>query len=207
MTSELRLDRLEFQDISLRVNSKAKRVMESHVPQLRIDFDKYNLYHRSNLLFPDAEVADPRHFALTYGVKLESKNPDEPMPYDVEIEALALLHYLGDDLSGAERFRAVRFSGYQMLHGAIREMVANLTARSRHGLLQLPSRNFNGIAKREADEDEATRSKLLNGQLADHKPIEAKVRAEPMKQRKPETDETQTPASPRRRTVVRKRSP
>lgn len=156
MTSELGLDRLEFQEVKIRANSKAKSVTESHVPQLRIDFEKYNLYHRSRIAFPDSEVDDPRHFAFTYGVKLESK-ADELMPYEIEVEAMALLNYKGDELKGAERFRAVRLSGYQMLHGAIREMVANVTARSRHGLLQIPSRNFNGLAKREADEDEAGR--------------------------------------------------
>lgn len=157
MTSELRLDRIEFQDIKVKVNNKAKRVVEENVPQLRVDFEKYNLYHRSKVIFPDTEVNDPRHFALTYGVKLESKNGKDLMPYEIEIEALAFLNYDGDELQGADRFRAVRFTGYQMLHGAIREMISNLTARSRHGLLQLPSRNFNPIAKREAEEDERER--------------------------------------------------
>lgn len=156
MTSELSLDRLEFHDIRIKANTKAKSTMEGHLPQLRIDFEKYNLFHRSKIAFPDSEIDDPRHFAVTYGIKIESKT-DELMPYEIEVEAMALLHYRGDGLAGAERFRAVRFSGYQILHGAIREMVANFTARSRHGLLQIPSRNFNGIAKREAEEDEAER--------------------------------------------------
>lgn len=170
MTSELGLDRLEFHEIKIRANQKAKSALESHVPQLRIDFEKYNLYHRSKIAFPDSEVEDPRHFAVTYGVKLESK-AGELMPYEIEVEAMALLNYMGDDLKGADRFRAVRFSGYQMLHGAIREMVANVTARSRHGLLQIPSRNFNGLAKREANEDEAERvahlARLKDGVKAD----------------------------------------
>ena len=159
MTSELSLDRLEFHEIKIKANNKAKSAMERHVPQLLIDFEKYNLYHRSKIAFPDSEVNDPRHFAVTYGVKLESK-AGELMPYEIEVEAMALLNYRGDGLTGADRFRAVRLSGYQILHGAIREMVANFTARSRHGLLQIPSRNFNGVAKREADADEAERVAL-----------------------------------------------
>jgi len=170
MTSELSLDRLEFHEIKIKANPKAISVLENHLPQLRIDFNKYDLYHRSKIAFPDSEVENPRHFAVTYGVKLESK-PGETMPYDIEVEAMALLNYQGEDHAGADRFRAVRFSAYQMLHGAIREMVANLTARSRHGLLQIPSRNFNRIAKHEADEDEAERlahiSRLKEGTKAD----------------------------------------
>lgn len=170
MTSELGLDRLEFHEIKIKANNKAKSAMEGHVPQLQIDFEKYNLYHRSKIVFPDSEVNDPRHFAVTYGVKLESKT-DELMPYEIEVEAMALLNYRGDDLKGADRFRAVRFSGYQILHGAIREMVANFTARSRHGLLQIPSRNFNGVARREAEEDEAERvvhaARLNEGEQAE----------------------------------------
>lgn len=160
MTSELSLDRLEFHEIKIKTNNKAKSAMEGHIPQLRIEFEKYNLYHRSGILYPDSEIENPRHFAVTYGVKLESKQ-DELMPYEIEVEAVALLNYQGDDLTGADRFRAVRFSGYQMLHGAVREMVANLTARSRHGLLQIPSRSFNGLAKRESEEDEAERIKRI----------------------------------------------
>lgn len=204
MTSELRLDRLEFQDIKIKANNKAKRVMEDHVPQLHIDFEKYNLYHRSYLIFPETDLKNPRRFAFTYGVKLESKNPEEPMPYSVEIEALAFLHYLGDELSGADRFRAVRLSGYQILHGAIREMVANLTARSRHGLLQIPSRNFNGIAKREADEDEASRLKTLQAKEQELEPL--KIKSEDSDHKQEETQNRDMPSKSRRRPTSRKRS-
>jgi preprotein translocase subunit SecB len=82
-------------------------------------------------------------------------------PYEIEVEAVGYFRYVGgDEFKGVDRFRAVRFSGYQILHGAIREMVSNLTARARHGLWHLPARNFGDIAKTQAEEDEERRQKL-----------------------------------------------
>jgi len=160
----LLLDRVEFSTIKVEAHVGPEFEFDTTFHQLDFDFSKVSFLTRSELAYPPEEAADPRHFALTYAVKVDAKDhPDDTIPYSLEVEAVAFFRYVGTDEQheGAERFRAVRFSGYQILHGAIREMVCNLTARARHGILQLPARNFNGVAKLRADEDEQERQAAL----------------------------------------------
>lgn len=164
MTSSISLERIEFTDLHIKCNTDAEAKQHEGFCQLKVDFSKYHLYHKSSLSYPSSEVSDPRHFALSYGVKLESKEEDAVMPYDIEIEAIAFLEYEGELLQGADRFRAVRMSGYQILHGAVREMIATQTARFHHGLLQLPARNFNLLAKNDSEQDEVARTKEIERQ-------------------------------------------
>jgi hypothetical protein len=100
---------------------------------------------------------------LTYAIKLDPTIQENIiLPYFVELEAVGYLRYVGDDnFQGVDRFRAIRFTGYQMLYGAMREMLCNLTARSRHGIWQLPARSFHDVAREQAENDEKERLKLL----------------------------------------------
>jgi len=161
MTSQLLLDRLEFLTVNIRCNVKAEVARDEVFPQLNVDFENYNLLLRSGLQYDPQSANDPRHFALTYGIKLEPKKGENTVPYEVEVDAVAFLRFEGDEHVGQDRFRAVRMSGYQILHGAIREMVANVTSRSRHGTMQLPARNFNARAKADAESDEKLRLERL----------------------------------------------
>lgn len=178
MSGELLLDRLEFSTVNIRCNIKAEAQRDPNFPQLQVQFDKYKPSRRSSLHYDPASAEDPRVFALTYGVKFESDK--ELMPYDIEVEAIAFFHYEGDGHVGVDRFRAVRMSGYQILYGAIREMVANISARSRHGCIQLPARNFNARAKEDAESDESARQQHLNA-ISD---IEIKPLPKPPRRRK-----------------------
>lgn len=159
----LLLDRVEFSVIKVE-SLHGEFPLDPGFPQLAIDPEKVNYLTRSELIFPEDQAVDPRHFALTYGVKVN--RDDVPMdrgsPYEIEVEAVGYFRYVGgDEFKGVDRFRAVYFSGYQILHGAIREMVCNLTARGRHGLWHLPARSFGSIAKEHAERDEERRQQLL----------------------------------------------
>lgn len=140
----LLLDRVEFSTIKIEANA-GEYSQDDNFPQLATNQEEIEVLTRSDLIYPPDQVHDPRHFVLTYGVKIEKgEDKDQQLvPYDIEIEAAGYFRYVGgDEFKEERRFRAVRFSGYQILYGAIREMVSNLTARGRHGLWHLPARNF-----------------------------------------------------------------
>lgn len=159
----LLLDRIEFSTIKVE-SLRGNFPLDQSFPQLAINPDEITFLTRSELIFPEDQVTDPRHFALTYGIKVNRSDTPENQfsPYEIEVEAIGYFRYVGDaEYQGVDRLRAVYFSGYQILHGAIREMVCNLTARGRHGLWHLPARSFGGIAKERAEQDEERRQQLL----------------------------------------------
>lgn len=171
MTAQkLLLDRVEF--VTIKVSAEADDVefnVDPTFPQLDFDSSKVVFLTRSDLGYPPEEAADPQHFALSYGIRALASEQEEglKLPYSIELEAVGFFRYVGgDDHVGVDRFRAVRFSGYQILYGAIREMVSNLTARGRHGIWHLPARNFNAIARARAEEDEQERQALLESRAA-----------------------------------------
>ncbi len=160
MSSQLLLlDRIEFSTIKVESAKDGEFERSSDFPQLEFDFDKIDFFTRSLLSYPMEEMEDPRHFSLRYGVKIDESDKNETKtPYSIEVEVVGFFRYTGgEDFKGVERFRAVRFSGYQILYGAIREMVCNLTARGRYGVWQLPARHFQGVARIKAEEDEKQR--------------------------------------------------
>jgi hypothetical protein len=184
----LLIDRIEFDKISVKHNV-GDFDRDQIFPQLDFDAHDVKFLTRSDLVYPDEELNDPRHFVLFYGIKVASEGNETLTPYDFEIEARGYFSYVGDDkFEGADRFRAVRFSGYQILYGAIREMLANLTARGRHGIWHLPARQFGAIAKSRADDDEAQRQTALKARevktLEPQSSTEAEKKASPEKKRK-----------------------
>lgn len=158
----LLLDRVEFGTVKVESNPGEFKRDEVFF-QLALEGDEPPFLTRSDLIYPPDQIEDPRHFMLTYGVKISHGNAEgQPLPYDIEIEAAGYFRYVGgDELKEENRFRAVRFSGYQILYGAIREMVSNITARGCHGLWHLPARNFGAIAESRANDDEARRKQAL----------------------------------------------
>ena len=182
---KLLLDRIEFIKVSIQ-SSLGTFEADANFPQLKFDWDLARILHRSNLLYDPKSIEDPRLFYLRMGVRIEAKEDSASLPYEVDVEAAGFLEYVGDEFSGADRFRAVRFSGYQILYGAIREMVANITGRSRSGVLHLPAQQFGGMAKAHADRDEQERQEAL-----------AKAKEAPKKRvRKAPPSEGQAPAAP-----------
>jgi preprotein translocase subunit SecB len=177
-TQKLLLDRVEFSTVKVESLQDGDFKRDDVFPQLEFDSDEVKFLTRSALAYTPDEAADPRHFQFIYGIKVDSETAGVKIPYSLEIEAVGYFRYVGgEEFSGADRFRAVRFSGYQILHGAIREMVSNLTARGRHGIWNIPARNFGEMARLKADDDEAQRKELLQS-------LEAKVEsAAPVKKR------------------------
>lgn len=159
------LDQLEFSKIHIDVLPDSDFKVGAFFPKIQYDFKECTLLTKTNLSYDENDSDDPRAFVLRYGIKIskESQKEGVVIPYEVEVEAVAYLRYtvVENPLVGAERFRAIRFSGYQMLHGAIREMVSNLTARYRHGMWLLPARSLHSLAAKQAGEDEDMRQRVL----------------------------------------------
>ena len=161
------LDQLEFSKIHIDTLSDIEFKVGTFFPKILYDFKECTLLTKTNLSYDDNDASDPRAFVLRYGIKISKSSQKEGVfiPYEVEVEAVAYLRYTASEnpLVGAERFRAIRFSGYQMLHGAIREMISSLTARYRHGMWLLPARSLHSQAAKQANEDEEGRQAILEG--------------------------------------------
>jgi hypothetical protein len=160
----LLVERIEFEVVKVEASRTVEVEADDAFPQIKCDFNKFEVLVRSQLDYPDTELADPVHFRFLYGIRLGKPTKPEFVapPYCIEVEAVGYFRYVGkENHVGVERFRAVRFTGYQILYGAIREMVANLTARGPNGLWHLPGRNFHGAAKAMSEKDEAGRQEKL----------------------------------------------
>lgn len=163
--ASLSLDRLEFTKIHVVANPKFDPSSEEAncaYPQLNFNFSGVNFVRRTRVNFPDDEAADPRHFQVVFSMTaLEKDQEKKTLPYEFDVEVIAYLTYLGSEMHGVDRFKAVRYSAYPMLYGAIREMVSTTSARSSHGMLQLPSADFRKSALSDAEKDEERRLALL----------------------------------------------
>lgn len=69
-------------------------------------------------------------------------------PYDIEVSAIG--HFrISKNVPLEKRYNLISVNGCSMLYGAIREQVMNITARSVHGMLVLPTASFKDKIKEE----------------------------------------------------------
>jgi hypothetical protein len=139
------LSRLEFRKFEIESNPDfVSGKNENFFPQIDFEFNKVQFELGTELLYPDSELNDPRHFTLFLKIAIRQAKQAEGvvLPYSLSIEGAAYLHFRGKD-EGLQRLKFVLGTGYGMLYSAFREHVANFTARGEHGLWFLPSPNFN----------------------------------------------------------------
>lgn len=149
------LSRLEFRRIDIEVNPEFVPPEEkAFFPQLDFDFNKVKFELSTDLVYPDEEVNDPRHFtvAIKLSIRQTKQTDGVVLPYSVTIDGSAYLHFRGKE-EGLSRFKFVRGTAYSMLYSAFREQVATFTARSVHGLWFLPTPNFNTRVEADAPRD------------------------------------------------------
>lgn len=79
-------------------------------------------------------------------VKFGSANKNEPAPYCGKITITGMFQ-ISKDYTEHRRDQLIEVTATSILYGACREMLANLTARSTHGMLSLPSVSFFDPAK------------------------------------------------------------
>lgn len=153
--SVFKLSRLEFRRVDIEANPDFSLPSSTpFFPQIDFDFNKVQFDLGTDLIYPDDELEDPRHFTLALKLSIQqNKQVDNVViPYSVIIEGSAYLFYRGKD-EGLRRFQVVRGTGYLMLYNAFREYVANFTSRSLHGLWFLPTPNFNSRVELDAPKD------------------------------------------------------
>lgn len=162
--ASLSIEKVEFIHVKVETNSDFNGDFSSDFRQLDFPFKGVTFRRRMSLQYDRDKAEDPKGFVFGLNVMLTENADDEDnvnLPYNIDIKAVVYMQYESDQLSGMERFRAVRATGYSVLYGAIREMVSNLTARSPHGMWSLPSANFNSTANDEAIRDEEKRQELI----------------------------------------------
>ncbi len=149
------LSRLEFRRFEIESNPAfVPEKGNNFFPQIDFDYNKVKFELATDLVYPDEELSDPRHFTLFLKISIRQSKQVEGviLPYSVTIEGAAYLHFRGVE-TGLKRFQVVRGTGYSMLYSAFREHVANFTSRSEYGLWFLPTPNFNSRVELDAPRD------------------------------------------------------
>ena len=124
--SPLRLHGHRFTEISVKASEQDSPQGEFSLRTLRTLQD-----HTEN----------PRKFLLILRVELGSSTPDQESPYSANLTIEGEFEVLEGYTAGSPE-ELVNITGASMLYGACREMLANLTARSTHGMSTLPSVSF-----------------------------------------------------------------
>lgn len=184
--TSLSVDKVEFVHVKVETNPDFSGDFSESLHQLDFDFTGVMFKRRTMLRYEREHSADPKVFIFGLSIRLSKEDEADDavdLPYFIDVRALVYLRYVSDALSGMERFRAVRATGYSILYGAIREMVSNLTARSTHGLWTLPAADFNKAAHEEAERDDVRRMAYL----ADE--VKPKPASKPKRTRKPKSIE------------------
>src|SRR5262245_58140009 len=85
--------------------------------------------------------APPNHWALALRVIIKSLKPEMPFCYeaDIEIHGIVEVH---ESYPPEKQEQLAAVNGLSLLYSAVREMFVNVTARSAHGLVSLPTVNF-----------------------------------------------------------------
>ena len=84
---------------------------------------------------------NPREYQLVLALELGSNTPDQESPYTARLTIEGEFE-VAEAYPADTREELIRVTGASMLYGACREMLANLTARSTHGMSTLPSVSF-----------------------------------------------------------------
>ncbi len=100
----------------------------------------------------------PRKFLLILRVELGSNTPEQDSPYTATL-AIEGEFEVAEGYTAASPEDLVNVTGASMLYGACREMLANLTARSIHGMSTLPSVSFLSAKPSENDKAKKASSK------------------------------------------------
>lgn len=100
-----------------------------------------------------AEEASYSDFGIKLTLRVGPKE-DKQAPYQIQITVRGVVRMHLKLATGQAEERRVRalVNGVSLLYGVVREMVSNITSRSTHGQLLLPSLNFADIASQKPEE-------------------------------------------------------
>lgn len=98
----------------------------------------------------EAEDAPAGYFVHVELTLLEAPEEGQPAPYQLSVDAYAWFS-VSPAVPPEKRQDIVSVNGASLILGAIREQVANITARSRFGMLTLPTLRFTPEANNSTD--------------------------------------------------------
>ena len=124
--SPLRIELHEFESI----NISASTVAEPN--------GAHNL--RTNRSFKQIDENGLQH-KITLTVEIVAENSEDPCPYTGSVTVVGYFT-IAENYPENKRKDLIEITGSSILYGACREMITNLTARSSHGILSLPSISF-----------------------------------------------------------------
>ena len=84
---------------------------------------------------------DPLEWKLSLTVRFGTEDEEEFVPYRGLLRIVGYFR-INEGFPEARRDELIRITGASILYGACREMLANLTARTPHGMISLPSISF-----------------------------------------------------------------
>lgn len=118
-----------------------------------------------------------------FGVRLTLRvgpKEDGLAPYQIQVSVRGVVRMHLTQASGQAEERRVRalVNGVSLLYGVVREMVSNITSRSAHGQLLLPSLSFADLASHKAEDSTvATAPALEKPKLKARKSAVSKAKA------------------------------
>lgn len=142
-TSPLRLKQISFTRVSIEPSTP----FENGTPGSAVNFEFEQVMFKVKLdvgIIED-QRADPRDFLIQLGVTVDNVE-GRASPYQFDIGAAGYFE-MSPKIAMPEREDLAVVNGAGLIYGAMREMVANITARCWPGMLVLPSMNFADHAK------------------------------------------------------------
>ena len=144
--SPLKLHQIDFLRVSVEVNDQAD-------PEKASEFD----FNGATIgwAFRQGQHEDGTVW-IAVGFATEAEPEEGPIcPYVIDMQAVGSFS-LHDNYNGDNAEKFVFECGAALVYGAIREMVANITARSALGRLVLPTPSFQGLYEQHEEQEEAT---------------------------------------------------
>lgn len=145
--SPLQLRHLLFQKVLVELNEQysGEELEDNVIDVTDFSFDGVTMNTQINVDRRDKESPDPRLFGVFYALRVANKDGKQ-CPYSFECAVSGLFEVVGN-VPKEERETFVAVNGTTLLFGAVREQIANITARSANGMLLLPTVNFLDLKK------------------------------------------------------------
>jgi preprotein translocase subunit SecB len=117
-----------------------------------------------------------------YGIKLilrVAPKEEKQAPYNVQIavRGVVRIHLKQEENQAEERRVRALVNGVSLLYGVVREMVSNITSRSAHGGMLLPSLNFADLATQKPTVDPVVDAPKLRAPRVRRKAAAKRVRS------------------------------
>jgi preprotein translocase subunit SecB len=104
----------------------------------------------------DAVANTTNQWRLTLTIEVTNENPQKPFLYEAEIQIQGTVE-VGNEFPSNKREQLALVNGLSVLYSAAREMLLNITSRSAHGGLNLPTLSFvklvDDALKQKAEQD------------------------------------------------------